>query len=80
DAVEDGRRGAAKVTRILADLPTHINVLTFSRQVFEAMATVFVAMAYNAVFDASWQMVLCTVLTASIAVFVVAGISPRTIG
>ncbi|WP_368074039.1 hemolysin family protein [Brevibacterium sp. CS2] len=80
DAVEDGRRGAAKVARILADLPTHINVLTFSRQVFEAMATVFVAMAYNAVFDASWQMVLCTVLTASIAVFVVAGISPRTIG
>ncbi|WP_101649899.1 hemolysin family protein [Brevibacterium ihuae] len=80
DAAEDGRRGAGQVMRILADLPTHINVLTFVRQVFEAMATVFVAMAYNVVFDASWQMVLCTVLTASIAVFVIAGISPRTIG
>ncbi|WP_349828017.1 hemolysin family protein [Brevibacterium litoralis] len=80
DAVEDRRRGAAAARRVLGDLPTHINVLVFLRHFLEAAATVFIAMAYNTVFDGSWQMVVCSVVTASIAVFVITGVSPRTIG
>ncbi|GAA4285371.1 hemolysin family protein [Brevibacterium daeguense] len=80
DAVAENQRGAAHVARILDDLPTHVNVLTFLRQFFEAMGTVFVAMAYMRVLGVGWQMVLFTVLTASIAMFVIAGVSPRTIG
>ncbi|GAA2008759.1 hemolysin family protein [Brevibacterium samyangense] len=77
---EDGRRGADAVWRILHDLPTHVNVLVFVRLFFEAAATVFIAIAYDRVFDASWQMVVCSVVTAAIAVFVLTGVSPRTIG
>ncbi|MCT1828512.1 hemolysin family protein [Brevibacterium luteolum] len=80
DAAEDGTRGGTTAAAILADLPTHINVLTFVRQFFEALATVFIAVGYYHVFGISWQLILASVITASIAVFVVAGVSPRTIG
>ncbi|RAA19872.1 hypothetical protein DN465_31935, partial [Burkholderia multivorans] len=71
---------AVRVERILADLPTNINVIIFVRLFLEALATVFIALAYDSLYSVGPLMVVLTVLTSSIAVFVVAGVSPRTIG
>lgn len=79
DAHEEGRRGAGHVLRIVTDPLVHTYVLTFLRQFAEALATVFIAFAYLQVFDVGWEAVVCTVLTASVAVFVVAGVSPRNV-
>ena len=78
-AAEQERRGAAKVLRVFADPLVHTYVLTFTRQLAEALATVFIAFAYLQVFDVGWEVVVCTVATASVAVFVVAGVSPRSV-
>ena len=80
EAYEDGRRGGKSAHKVLADLPTHINVLTFVRQLCETLAIVFIFLGYDYFLDTSWETVVSTVLTGSIAVFVVAGVSPRTIG
>lgn len=79
DAHEEGRRGAVRLQRVVADPLVHTYVLTFLRQFTEALATVFIAYAYLQVFDVGWEAVVCTVVTASVAVFVVAGVSPRNV-
>ena len=80
EAKEDGKRAAVRVERILADLPTNINVIIFVRNFLEALATVFIALAYDSYYSVGPLMVFLTVLTASVAVFIIAGVSPRTIG
>ncbi|WP_413334886.1 hemolysin family protein [Brevibacterium sp. GP-SGM9] len=80
DAKDEGKKSAERVERILADLPTNINVIIFVRNFLEALATVFIALAYDSIYSVGPVMVVLTVLTASVAVFVVAGVSPRTIG
>ena len=80
EAKEEGKRAAVRVEKILADLPTNINVIIFVRNFLEALATVFIALAYNSSYSVGPLMVFLTVLTASVAVFIIAGVSPRTIG
>ncbi|RBP63929.1 CBS domain containing-hemolysin-like protein [Brevibacterium sanguinis] len=80
EAKEEGRPGALRVERIIADLPTNINVVIFVRLFLEAMATVLIVLAYASVHAVGPLMVILSVLTSSIAVFIVAGVSPRTIG
>lgn len=80
DAKDEGKASAVRVERILADLPTNINVIIFVRLFLEALATVFIALAYDSLYSVGPLMVVLTVLTSSIAVFVVAGVCPRTIG
>lgn len=80
EAAEDNRRGGKTAKKVVGDLPTHINVLTFVRQLLEATSVVFIVLGYTSIFDTSWRTVLLAVLTGSVAVFVIAGVSPRTIG
>lgn len=80
EAKDEGKRSAVRVEKILADLPTNINVIIFVRTFLEALATVFIALAYDSYLSVGPVMVVLTVLTASVAVFIVAGVSPRTIG
>lgn len=80
DAKEEGRAAAFRVEKILSDLPTNINVIIFVSLFLEALATVFITLAYDSIFDVGPLMIVLTVLTSSIAVFIVAGVSPRTIG
>ncbi|WAL40944.1 hemolysin family protein [Brevibacterium sp. BRM-1] len=80
EAAEEGRRGAAAAQGVLADLPTHINVIAFVRQLFEALATVCVVIGFSIVWPLGWQLIVVSVLVSAIAVFTIAGISPRTIG
>lgn len=80
EAKDEGKKSARRVEKILADLPTNINVIIFVRNFLEALATVFIALAYDSYLSVGPLMVVLTVLTASVAVFIVAGVSPRTIG
>lgn len=80
EAAQRGTRGGKTARRVVRDLPTHINVLTFVRQLFEATSVVFIVLGYTSIFDTSWRTVLLAVLTGSVLVFVIAGVSPRTIG
>lgn len=80
EAVEDGKRTAPKAERILKDLPTHINVLTFVRQLFETAAVVFTLLGFTSFIDSMPTALIVTALTSAVAVFVIAGVSPRTIG
>ena len=80
EAVEDGKRTALKAERILKDLPTHINVLTFVRQLFETAAVVFTLLGFTSFIDSMPTALIVTALTSAVAVFVIAGVSPRTIG
>ena len=80
EAVEDGKRTAPKAGRILKDLPTHINVLTFVRQLFETAAVVFTLLGFTSFIDSMPTALIVTALTSAVAVFVIAGVSPRTIG
>ncbi|HJH12677.1 MAG TPA: hemolysin family protein [Brevibacterium ravenspurgense] len=80
EAVEDGKRTAPQAQRILADLPTNINVLTFVRQLFETAAVVFTLLGFTGFIDSMPTALIVTALTSAVAVFVIAGVSPRTIG
>lgn len=80
EAKEEGRKSALRVERILADLPTNINVVIFVRLFLEALATVLIVLAYGSIHTVGPALVILAVLTSSIAVFIVAGVSPRTIG
>ncbi|MCQ9366926.1 hemolysin family protein [Brevibacterium sp. 50QC2O2] len=80
DLAAEGSRAADRTLRILGDLPTHLNVLIFTRMLFEAGATVFIVYGYTGAFGQAWEVMLASVLTAAIAVFVISGVSPRTIG
>ena len=80
EAVEDCKRTAPKAERILKDLPTHINVLTFVRQLFETAAVVFTLLGFTSFIDSMPTALIVTALTSAVAVFVIAGVSPRTIG
>ena len=80
EAVEDGKRTAPKAERILKDLPTHINVLTFVRQLFETAAVVFTLLGFTSFIDSMPTALIVTALTSAVAVFVIAGVSPRTSG
>ncbi|OFT95194.1 hemolysin family protein [Brevibacterium sp. HMSC24B04] len=80
EAVEDGKHTAPKAERILKDLPTHINVLTFVRQLFETAAVVFTLLGFTSFIDSMPTALIVTALTSAVAVFVIAGVSPRTIG
>lgn len=80
DAAEDGARGGERALKIVRELPTHINVITFVRQLFEANAVVFIVWGYVEVLGANWKSLLAAAVTGSVAIFVIAGVSPRTIG
>lgn len=80
EAAAQGQRRARRALKVLNDAATNVNVMVFVRQVFEVTATVFVVYAYVRVFGAAWQVIAMSAVTAAIAIFVVAGVSPRTIG
>ena len=80
EAVVEGKRGAAHAMTIIENMSTHMNVLTFVRHIYETCATLFIILAYDAVLDDPWKIGALGVLTASVAIFVIAGVPPRKIG
>jgi CBS domain containing-hemolysin-like protein len=80
EMIADGRRGAQRVRRVVADLPRYLNVILFVRKGCELTATVLVAVL---LLDRNTRQVVAlsqTVAIMLVASYVVVGVGPRTMG
>ncbi|HUW77252.1 MAG TPA: hemolysin family protein [Candidatus Nanopelagicaceae bacterium] len=80
EMIDDGRRGAPRVRRVLADLPRYLNVVLFVRKGCELTATVLVAVL---LLDRNSRQVVALAQTVAIMLvvsYVVIGVGPRTLG
>jgi CBS domain containing-hemolysin-like protein len=80
EMVRDGRRGAERVQRVLANPPHYLNVLLLLRVAAEMTATVFVAVVVLDRLGVRWQAVLLTAVVMTIVSYVLIGVAPRTLG
>src|SRR5699024_5382295 len=80
DANDEGKRAAVRVERILENLQPNINVIICVLHFLSALGTVFIALAYHSDSSVGPLLVFLPVIPASVAVFIIAGVSPRTIG
>ena len=80
EMIDDERRGAERVRRVLADLPRYLNVILLVRKGCELTATVLVAVLLLDR-NASQGMALAqTVAIMLVVLYVVVGVGPRTLG
>ncbi|HYP44054.1 MAG TPA: hemolysin family protein [Propionibacteriaceae bacterium] len=78
--VEDGRRGAAKLRRIVDDPPRYLNTALLLRTVFEICAIVLVTVVVFGMFVTTWEPVLLTAAIMIVISYVFWGVAPRTLG
>jgi len=80
EMIDDERRGAERVRRVLADMPRYLNVILLVRKGCELTATVLVAVLLLDR-NASQGMALAqTVAIMLVVSYVVVGVGPRTLG
>lgn len=80
EMIDDGRRGAERVRRVLADLPRYLNVILFVRKGCELTATVLVAVLLLDRNDSQGVALAETVAIMLVVSYVVVGVGPRTLG
>jgi CBS domain containing-hemolysin-like protein len=80
DLVREGRRGAGRLSTVVADAAPHLNVLLLVRTVAEMLATTLVAVVCERTLPASWQAVLVAGIGMAIVHYVVIGVGARTLG
>src|SRR4051794_5483543 len=80
DLVRDGRRGADRLQRVLADPPHYLNVLLLLRVAAELTATVFVAVVTLDRTGVRWQAILITAAVMTVVSYVLVGVAARTLG
>lgn len=80
EMIADGRRGATRVRRVLADLPRYLNVVLFVRKGCELTATVLVAVLLLDRNDRQSTALVETVAIMLVVSYVVVGVGPRTLG
>jgi CBS domain containing-hemolysin-like protein len=78
--VEEGRRGAEPLARIIGDSAPYLSVATFVRVVAEATTAVAVTVAVDTLTDNHWQTAVYAIAIMTVVSFVVVGVSPRTLG
>ena len=78
--VEDGRRGAVKLRRIVEDPPRYLNTALLLRTVFEICAIVLVAVVVFGMFSATWEPIAITAGIMIVISYVLWGVAPRTLG
>jgi CBS domain containing-hemolysin-like protein len=78
--VGDGRRGAAAVQQVVADLPPYVSVSTFLRVTAETGAAVCATLAVARWLGEWWAVLVVTVLVMGVGTFVLVGVGPRTLG
>ncbi|MGI8948329.1 MAG: hemolysin family protein [Ornithinimicrobium sp.] len=78
--VEEGRRSAPALLRIVQDSAPYLAVATFVRVTAEALVAVAVAVAVDTQTDSHWQTALIAVAIMVVVSFVAVGVSPRTLG
>lgn len=80
DLVEQKRRGADALSRLVEDTSAVAMVLAFLRVAAEATAAVLVTLAVREAIDSFWAALLVAVVVMAIVSFVLVGVSPRTLG
>ena len=78
--LDEGRRGARALVRITRDPAPYLAVTTFVRVTAEAATAVIVAVAVDIVTDNHVQTALIATAIMAVVLFVVVGVSPRTLG
>lgn len=80
DLVEQKRRGADALDKLVADTSAVAMVLTFLRVAAEATAAVLVTLAVREAVDSFWVALLVAIAVMAVVSFVLVGVSPRTLG
>ncbi len=80
ELVEEGRRSARAVLRIVEDSAPYLAVTTFVRVAAEATATVLITVAVDAVVADLWETAVIAIGIMILVSFVLVGVSPRTLG
>jgi CBS domain containing-hemolysin-like protein len=78
--VDEGRSGAARLRRMLDDLPRHLNTALFVRSLVEISAIVLVAKVAFTQIERVWLAGLITAGTMFIISYIFWGVAPRTLG
>jgi len=78
--VAEGRPGAAKLRRIVADPPRYLNTALFLRTVFEICAIVLVAVVVFGLFATTWEPIAIAAGIMIVVSYVFWGVAPRTLG
>lgn len=80
ECLENGRRGAASLTRILDDAAGYLAVSTFVRVAAETTAAVLVTVVCVQRIPNNTQAMLAAIGVMVLVSFVIVGVSPRTVG
>jgi CBS domain containing-hemolysin-like protein len=80
ELVREGRRGAARLSLIIADRVRYTNLLLLLRVTCELSATVLVTIVARVHFGARWLVPVLTVAVMVVVSYVLVGVGPRTLG
>jgi CBS domain containing-hemolysin-like protein len=80
DLVREGRRGANRLSDVVADAAQKLNVALLGRTVAEMLATTLVAVVCDRQLAASWEAVLTAGVGMALIHYVVVGVGARTLG
>ena len=80
EMLDEGRPGARALATVVADKPGYISAATFLRVVMEATMAVLVTVAVTERLDGPVAPVLVSIGVMALLSFVLAGVSPRTLG
>jgi CBS domain containing-hemolysin-like protein len=80
EMVREGRRGATRLERVVADAATNLNVLLLARTVAEMLATTFVAVVCERRLGELWQAVVIAGVGMALVHYVIVGVGARTVG
>jgi len=78
--IAEGKPGAQRLRRIIADPPQYLNTALFVRLLFEITAIVLVARVVFWLLEPAWQEILVTCVIMLIVSYVGWGVAPRTLG
>jgi len=73
-------RSSAAIRAIAEDEEAHINALSFTRVVAEALSAVLITVAFSMIVPGIWWTLLCATLVVAGMTFVLVGSSPRAVG
>jgi CBS domain containing-hemolysin-like protein len=80
ELVRDGRRGANRLSQVVADAAQKLNVVLLARTVAEMLATTLVAVVCERQLAVAWEAVLIAGVGMALVHYVVVGVGARTLG
>jgi CBS domain containing-hemolysin-like protein len=80
ELVGDGRRGANRLSQVVADAAQQLNVVLLARTVTEMLATTLVAVVCERQLPTAWEAVLTAGVGMALVHYVVVGVGARTLG